>query len=164
MLHKSADSLVICLGECLFEVSFLFYTFFNNINLKHNNYSKEKDISRMKEMQEVKEMNMLINQLEIIRIPLECKSPVEIVIGKAFCRSGNLQNCLNQLLDVAIEAQSKSLAISIHLLGDEHTLTGNRYDRLAFLLHNRKKYEKSIIFRNKATTVRKAIQMDIIQI
>lgn len=49
------------------------------------------------------------NQLETINMPFECKSLIKIDFGKAICRSDNLQICLNQLLEVAIEAQRKSI-------------------------------------------------------
>ncbi|CAC5362364.1 unnamed protein product [Mytilus coruscus] len=125
LMNSSADNLIVCLGELLWEVSFLFYTYFHDINTKHKQYSMIEDIVWIEDLQEKGEINMLVEQLQAIKMPFEYDSPIEIVKAKSFC--------------------------------DNHTLTAFCYDRLAFLLHNRENYEKSIEYRNKAITVRKTI-------
>ncbi|VDI82861.1 Hypothetical predicted protein [Mytilus galloprovincialis] len=157
LMKSSADNLIVCLGELLWEVSFLFYTYFHDINTKRKQYPTIEDSLWIEDLQEKMEISMLVDQLQVIEMPFKYNSPIEIDRTKSFCRSPDLQICLHHILEVAIEAQSKSLSIYVHLLGDNHTLTGFCYDRLAFLLHNREHYEKSIEYRNKAITVRKVV-------
>lgn len=156
LMNSSADNL--CLGELLWEVSFLFYTYFHDINTKHTQYSMIEDSMLIKDLHEKREIQIkLVDQLQEITMPFDYDNPIEIVMAKSFCKSHDLQICLYHFLEVAIEAQSKSLSIYLHLLGDNHTLTAFCYDRLAFLLHNRENYEKSIEYRNKAITIRKVV-------